>query len=65
MGSSVHAVRREPWNQGRIVGQKAPIELQGIWALRVRLQTERRVQDRALFNIGNASKLRGCVAAMP
>ena len=28
---------REPWNRGKIVGQKAPFKLKDIWALRVRL----------------------------
>ena len=30
--------RRVPWNKGKIVGQKAPLELREIWAIRVRLQ---------------------------
>lgn len=35
----IHAVqRREPWSKGKIVGQKAPLKLKDIWALRVRLQ---------------------------
>ena len=52
--------RREPWNKGKIVGQKAPLKLKDIWALRVRLQMERRVQELALFNLGFDSKLRDC-----
>ena len=51
--------RREPWNKGKIVGQKAPLKLKDIWALRVRLQIERRVRELALFNLGIDSKLRG------
>ena len=43
MGSVVNAVHREPWNKGKIVGQKAPFKLKDIWALRVRLQMEHRV----------------------
>ena len=60
MGSNVNAVRREPWNKGKIFGQKAPFKLQDIWALRVRLQMESRVRELALFNLGIDSKLRGC-----
>ena len=30
--------RREPWNKGKLVGQKAPFKLKEIWAIRVRLQ---------------------------
>ena len=39
-GNPVH---REPWNKGKLVGQKAPFKLKDIWALRVRLQMEGRV----------------------
>jgi hypothetical protein len=28
---------REPWNKGKLVGQKAPFTLKEIWAVRVRL----------------------------
>ena len=61
MGSNANAVHREPWNKGKIVGQKAPFKLKDIWALRVRLQMESRVRELALFNLGIDSKLRGCV----
>jgi hypothetical protein len=37
MGTTDSAVHREPWNKGKIVGQKAPFKLKDIWALRVRL----------------------------
>ena len=40
MGSVANAVHREPWNKGKIVGQKALFKLKDIWALRVRLQME-------------------------
>ena len=29
---------RVPWNKGKVVGQKAPLKLREIWAIRVRLQ---------------------------
>ena len=60
MGSNANAAHREPWNKGKIVGQKAPFKLKDIWALRVRLQMESRVRELALFNLGIDSKLRGC-----
>jgi len=44
MGTTDTAARREPWNKGKIVGQKAPFKLKDIWALRVRLQMESRVR---------------------
>jgi hypothetical protein len=34
MESNASAVHREPWNKGKIVGQKAPFKLKDIWALR-------------------------------
>ena len=60
MGSNANAAHREPWNKGKIVGQKAPFKLKDIWALRVRLQMENRVRELAIFNLGIDSKLRGC-----
>ena len=43
MVSTGNTAYREPWNKGKIVGQKAPFKLKDIWALRVRLQMEGRV----------------------
>jgi integrase len=60
MGTAENATAREPWNKGKIVGQKAPFKLKEIWALRVRLQMESRIRELALFNLGVDSKLRGC-----
>ncbi len=60
METAGNVVRHEPWNKGKIVGQKAPFKLKDIWALRVRLQMEGRVRELALFNLGVDSKLRGC-----
>jgi integrase len=60
MGSEANVVCREPWNKGKIVGQKAPFKPKDIWALRVRFQMEDRLRELALFNLGIDSKLRGC-----
>jgi integrase len=51
---------REPWNKGKIVGQKAPFKLKEVWAIRIRLQLAERVRDLALFDLGIDSKLRAC-----
>jgi hypothetical protein len=51
---------REPWNKGKLVGQKAPFKLKEIWAIRVRLQIAHRCRDLALFNLAVDSKLRAC-----
>src|SRR4030095_13665220 len=60
MESVANRLHREPWNKGKIVGQKAPFKVKDIWALRVRLQMEGLVRELALFNLGIDSKLRGC-----
>lgn len=60
MEANAIANHREPWNKGKIVGQKAPFKLKDIWALRVRLQMQDHVRELALFNLGIDSKLRGC-----
>ena len=49
-----------PWNKGKLVGQKLPLKLQEIWAIRVRLQLAGKVRDLALFNLAIDSKLRSC-----
>ena len=53
-----HRPGEEPWNKGKLVGQKLPLKLQEIWAIRTRLQIEERVRDLALFNLAVDSKLR-------
>jgi len=50
----------QPWNKGKLVGQKAPLKLRDIWAIRIRLQLRHRVRDLALFNLAIDSKLRAC-----
>lgn len=52
--------RHEPWNKGKLVGQKAPLRLRDIWAIRVRLQLRNKVRDLALFDLAIDSKLRAC-----
>jgi len=52
--------KREPWNKNKLVGQKLPLKLQQIWAIRIRLELAGNVRDLALFNLAIDSKLRGC-----
>ena len=49
-----------PWNKGKLVGQKTPLKLREIWAIRVRLQVFSRMRELALFDLGIDSKLRAC-----
>ena len=36
---------REPWNKGKLIGQKTPFKLKEIWAIRVCLQMARRCRE--------------------
>ncbi|PTB21946.1 integrase [Trinickia symbiotica] len=51
---------RVRWNKGRLTGQKPPLKLKEIWAIRVRLQLSSQVRDLAMFNLAIDSKLRVC-----
>jgi integrase len=51
---------RAPWNKGKLVGQKPPLRLKEIWAIRIRLQLAERLRELALFNLAVDSKLRSC-----
>ncbi len=50
----------EPWNKGKLIGQRPPLKLNEIWAVRIRLQLQKNVFELALFNLAIDSKLRGC-----
>jgi hypothetical protein len=52
--------RVTPWNKGKLLGQKPPLKLKEIWAVRIRLQLDHRIGELALFNLAIDSKLRGC-----
>ena len=57
----IDATRRHiPWNKGKLIGQKPPLKLKEIYAIRTRLQLAKRIRDLALFNLAIDSKLRGC-----
>jgi integrase len=47
-----------PWNKGKLSGQKRPLKLQEIWAIRIRLELKERIRDLALFNLAIDCKLR-------
>ena len=51
---------REPWNKGKLIGQKPPLRAKHVWSIRTRLQMEGRTRDLAMFNLAIDSKLRGC-----
>ena len=56
--ASIHPAR--PWNKGKLLGQKAPLKVSEVWAIRVRLQLTDRARDLALLDLAIDSKLRSC-----
>jgi integrase len=60
MESNIVVLQHEAWNKGKLIGQKTPLKLKEIWAIRVRLELSHRVRDFALFNLAIDSKLRAC-----
>ena len=57
--SAITAPRR-PWNKGKLIGPKPPLQPKHVRAIRTRLQLAGRTRDLALFNLAIDSKLRGC-----
>src|SRR5687767_8785894 len=51
---------KRAWNAGRKLGAKRALKPQQVWAIRFWLDRERRLRDRALFDLAIDSKLRGC-----
>lgn len=63
MGHSIHdrgQDHRPAWNAGHKLGAKRPLKPKQVWAIRFWLERERRLRDRALFDLAIDSKLRGC-----
>jgi site-specific recombinase XerC len=50
---------RPAWNAARKTGAKRPLKPKHVWAVRFWLERERRLRDRALFDLAIDSKLRG------
>ena len=46
--------RHTPWSKGKLTGQKPPLKLKEIWAIRLRLQLNIHVRDLALFKSGGS-----------
>jgi hypothetical protein len=41
---------RVPWNKGKLTGQKPPLKLPEIWAIRTRLQMSSNIRELAMFH---------------
>ena len=49
-----------PWNKGKIIGARPPLQTKHVWSIRTKLQMDGKARDLALFNLAIDSKLRGC-----
>jgi hypothetical protein len=58
--SPAKAPSRSAWDKGKIAGPKPPLRPGHVWAIRAKLQLEKRTRDLAMFNLAIDSKLRGC-----
>jgi hypothetical protein len=54
------AKNRRQWNASRMLGVKRAQKAQQVWAIRFRLDRDRRLRDRAMFDPAIHSRLRGC-----
>jgi len=48
-------ISKAPWNKGKLVGQKLPLKLEQIWAIRIRLEIAKNIRELAID-----CKLRSC-----
>ena len=46
----LEAARREPWNKGKLIGAKPPLQPKHVWSIRSELQIAGRTRDLAMFN---------------
>src|SRR5262249_34665296 len=51
--------RREPWNKGKLIGQKPPLRPKHVWSIGTRLQMEGRTRDLAMFNLAIGQQAAG------
>ena len=53
------AIRRAPWNKGKLTGAKPPLRPKHVWSIRSKLKVAGQIRDLAMFNLAMDSKLRG------
>ncbi len=42
-------ISKAPWNKGKLVGQKLPLKLEQIWAIRIRLEIANNIREPVFF----------------
>jgi len=47
--------RGPPWNKGKLIGAKPPLQPSHVWSIRTKLQMADRKRDLALFNLATAN----------
>jgi hypothetical protein len=47
MNGSSTLLARMPWNKGKLIGAKPPLQPKHVWAIRTQLQLARRTRDLA------------------
>jgi hypothetical protein len=45
---STEVPSRKPWNKGKLIGAKPPLRTKHVWAIRSKLQAERKTRERFL-----------------
>ena len=40
--------RKVPWNKGKLLGSKPPLQTKQVWAIRTKLQVEHRLREAAI-----------------
>src|ERR1700688_3806396 len=64
VGSMEAIMENVPWNKGRLTGQKRPLKPKDVWAIRVRLQLQRRKRDVAVWAEAVRAQLEAALAAL-
>jgi integrase len=54
------AAPKVPWNKGKMIGARPPLQTKHVWSIRTQLQLNGKKRDLAMFNLAIDSKLRGC-----
>ncbi len=50
---------KEPWNKGKLMGQKPPLKLKEVWEIRIRLQLGKRLTGTRLVQPGHRQQAAG------
>ena len=54
------AAAKIPWNKGKIIDARPPLQTKHVWSIRTKLQLDGKKRDLAMLNLAIDSKLRGC-----